>query len=80
MSLVQELEITDDRFAFDGCHKIYIIEDADDEAQFLEYGYDIHPIEDLDKAWEDSCSLRFISNAKLNVSYIEQGARPKYDL
>lgn len=57
-----------DEFAYDGCHKIYLITSADDREQMLGYGYEdmIHGVEDLPSAWEDSCLLRFISYADLS--------------
>lgn len=47
--------------AFDGCHKIYFLQDAGREAQAREFGYGIFPSTDLREIWEDSCSLRFVS-------------------
>lgn len=37
-----------------------------------EYGYKIYPLKDLEKIYEISCPLRFISNAKLTKDYVEQ--------
>ena len=37
-------EILGKEFAFDGCHKIYIIEDDDDKKMAIEYGYIIKNI------------------------------------
>ena len=60
-----------DQFAWDGCHKIYLIPTTDARDEFIrEYGWeleDMHPIAELPQAWEDSCSLRFISWADLSV-------------
>lgn len=72
--MINELQAGFDRFAYDNCHKFYIIEDREDEKQFTDYGYDIYSIDDLPDAWEDACSLKFISNAKLTKEYIPQGA------
>ena len=47
-------------FAFDGCHKIYLLAQKDiQEARYM--SYDVYDIKDLQKAWDDSCGLRFIS-------------------
>lgn len=59
-------------FAFDHCHKIYLCEDLADIKKAKSYGYEIYDINGLKDAWEDSCSLRFISNFKLDKSYIPQ--------
>mgnify|MGYP003292173738 CR=1 FL=1 len=65
-------EIKGNKFAYDNCHKIYIIEDNEDIEQANEYGYKIYDIKDLESAYENSCDLRFISNWKLDKSYVEQ--------
>lgn len=65
-------QINAEEFAYDNCHKIYIIENEEDRRQAVEYGYDIYPIEDLEKAYTQSCELRFISNWSLNKQYVEQ--------
>ena len=61
-----------DKFAYDNCHKIYIIEDEQDEQEAKEYGYNIYPIEDIKSAYYNSCSLRLISNWKLTKRYVKQ--------
>lgn len=59
-------------FAYEGCHKIYICEDARDIRKMKKYGYDILPIASLREVYEGSCSLRFIDNAKLTTVYAPQ--------
>lgn len=59
------------QFAYDGCHKIYLIEDEDDY-QEARRGYDIIPIEYIRRKWNESCGLQFISNWKLTKRYAEQ--------
>lgn len=66
--------IEGDRFAFDGCHKIYIIESDAEEDDAGQHGYGILPISDLPAVYENSCGLRFISNWALNTQYVEQCA------
>jgi len=59
-------KITAKQFAWDGCHKIYLINTRKDKRIFLEYGYDLFPIDELEKAYANSCSLRFIENGDLS--------------
>ena len=62
-------------FFYDGCHKIYLIEDESDKTEMFENGYeasDIYPISKLSEIWDKCCSLRFISNVKLTKRYIKQ--------
>ena len=64
-------------FAFDDCHKIYLCEDLKDIKKAKSYGYEIYAISGLKNAWEDSCPLRFITNFKLDKTYIQQGRNAK---
>lgn len=73
-------EVKGKKFAYDGCHKIYIIEDLEDEKNHIEYGYNILEIDKLIEAYKNSCELRFISNAKLNVSYVGQFEKAIFEL
>lgn len=60
-------------FAFDGCHKIYLLDDksAADDARYNEYS--IYRIKDLPHVFEGSCQLRFISNWNLALpDYVRQ--------
>ena len=59
--------------AYDGCHKIYIIEDKKDELEAYNDGYEFYMLELLEKIYNNSCPLRFISNWKLDKCYIAQG-------
>ena len=63
--------ITAKQFAYDGCHKIYLIEDNEDYEE-AKHGYDILPISQLRNTFFDSCELRFVSNWKLTKHYVEQ--------
>lgn len=60
------------QFAYDGCHKIYLIDDDEDENEMVELGYEVLPIELLISIWEDACPLRFISDVKLTKSFVSQ--------
>ena len=77
--LLNVYSITDKSFAYDGCHKIYIIEDNEDKEKAEEYGYTIYPIELLEEKYNDSCELVFISNWKLTKYYIEQFEKAKFE-
>ena len=63
-------------FAYDGCHKIYLIGGTDQMATMLDYGYgsgDILPVSELARVWEETCFLRFINWADLGETVVEQG-------
>lgn len=59
-------------FAYDGCHKIYVIETLEEMEEALETGYSILSIDQLEQTYENSCSLRFISNWALTKRYVGQ--------
>lgn len=59
--------------AYDGCHKIYIIEDKKDELEAYNDGYEFYMLELLEKIYNNSCLLRFINNWKLDKCYVAQG-------
>jgi hypothetical protein len=59
-----------DAFAYDGCHKIYLIFTPADRAAMLDCGYgegtsSILPVSELPRVWEETCFLRFIARADL---------------
>lgn len=61
------------KFAYDGCHKIYLIESEEQEKEAKSYKYEILPIEELLNTYKDSCDLRFINFWGLNKeSLVEQ--------
>lgn len=47
-------------FAWDGCHKIYLLRDNNCIREAKKYGYDIYPLNVLRATFERSCPLRFI--------------------
>lgn len=47
--------------AFDGCHKIYFLQDSGRRAQAKGYGYDIFPSTEVRRLYDKSCGLRFVS-------------------
>lgn len=60
------------KVAYDGCHKIYICKDEADIKEATEIGYKIHEISELEKLYNSSCSLVFISDWKSLDHYIPQ--------
>ncbi|MBP3708273.1 MAG: hypothetical protein J6J36_06675 [Clostridia bacterium] len=51
-------------FAFDGCHKIYLITSEEGRADLLNNGWvetDFRPIDELEETFYNSCGLRFIN-------------------
>lgn len=63
-------------FAFDGCHKFYLLEsEADFNECLKEWGGDdsIYPISKLPEEFYNSCPLRFIQTWSDFKSYVPQG-------
>ena len=73
MVTINDTRIRADEFAFDGCHKIYIVTDQKSRDELESYGYEFLPISELQGAWDISCGLRFINEANLNAAYVPQG-------
>lgn len=63
-------------FAYDGCHKVYLIFTPEDREKMVELGYgesDIFPVSELPRVWDETCSLRFISPADLvGPNFVDQ--------
>ena len=70
---------TNGYYAFDGCHKIYIIEDFDDMQKAQEYEYQVLEIRTLPSVYYNSCPLRFINNWKLTKAYVGQGEDAEFE-
>lgn len=70
--LINGIPVTGNKFAYEGCHKIYVIEDENDEQEAKQLCYKVYPIKDIEACYENSCDLRFISNWKLNTFYANQ--------
>lgn len=64
---------TNGLYAFEGCHKIYILEDTNDLNEAEKMNYEVFPISTLLETYESACPFKFISNWKLDKRYIEQG-------
>lgn len=65
-------QVTAEKFAFDGCHKIYLLDTEVQEAEAENVGYQILPIAKLEETYNDSCSLKFISDWALEKHYVNQ--------
>ena len=65
-------EIKGTSYAYDGCYRIYICENKEEEAEAKATGYTVHPIKTLRSAYSRSGSLRFISNWALSLMYVEE--------
>ena len=77
---INGLEVKGNKFAYDDCHKIYIIEDEDDIKEAKEIGYDIYDIKYIKEVFDYSCPLRFISNWKLNKGYVSQFENAEFEI
>jgi hypothetical protein len=75
---INNIKITATEFAYDGCHKIYLIESPEDKLEALEIGYELLPIKNLKQVFKDSCSLKFISNWKLDKTIVSQFENYKF--
>lgn len=58
---LDRIEESDWPIAWDGCHKLYFLQDDERMAQAKYFGYDIYPSTELRELFEQSCSLRFVS-------------------
>lgn len=78
MMYINGVKVLGDKFVWDKCHKIYIIEDNNDLIDCMESwgqlinGEDLFDIRDLENIWYKSCPLKFISNWKLDKQYVSQ--------
>ena len=70
--------ITATEFAFDNCHKIYLVNTQEDKDELTENGYDFYPIEQIKEAYEGSCSLRFIQDMTTFKDIVEQFKPAKF--
>lgn len=58
---INNVEIKEKYFAFDTCHKIYILNNQEEMFHAIEIGYEIKQIKDIVKTYNKSCSLKFIN-------------------
>lgn len=71
--IVEMKEIKAEMFAYDGCHKIYLLNNDEEMCQALECGYGIYDISLLKEKYENSCPLRFITDWTDLKPIVEQG-------
>ena len=60
---IEGMRFASTHFAYDGCHKIYLLSywrDGREQTEAEAMGYEIHPVEELRDTYEASCPLRFI--------------------
>lgn len=74
---VNGIEITAKKFAFDGCHKIYLLETKEEVEEAVDAGYGTYPISKLKWAYETSCPLRFINGWNLKT-IVGQGEEAEF--
>lgn len=65
-------EINSKEFAYDRCHKIYLLDDEEDKTSAITSGYNILPVSELQETYKNSCELKFIYNWKLDKNYVGQ--------
>ena len=51
---INGIETKAKEFAYDGCHKIYLLEDEQDKQETMKIGYRILPIEKLEETYDNS--------------------------
>lgn len=76
---INNQDTTAKAFAYDGCHKIYLLEKDEHWQEASESGYTILPIEKLIQTFEDSCDLRFISDWALSRQFVRQFEPADFD-
>lgn len=76
---INGLEIKGKYFAYNGCHKIYIIEDEEDLQKAKKAEYRILPIEKIEETYNASCELKFISNWKLDKKFVKQYGKATFE-
>lgn len=69
---INSIEITQNTFAYDGCHKIYLLNSESDKKEALDLGYYILPINQIEEVFLNSCELRFIYTWKSLESVVGQ--------
>ena len=58
---IKAIEESDLPIAWDGCHKIYFLEDAGRRSQAESFGYEIFPATEVRELISSSCGLVFVS-------------------
>jgi hypothetical protein len=73
-AIINGKETSAKEFAYDGCHKIYLLEKEGDREEASCSSYSILPISKLQKTFDSSCGLQFIDNWRLDKCYVSQFA------
>lgn len=61
MRKINGIEIVATAFAYDGCHKIYLLNDGDSIVEAEDAGFDVYDIGNIISAFVYACPLRFIN-------------------
>lgn len=71
---INGIPVKAEEFAWDGCHKIYLVTTTRGRDDIVGCGYTLQPVSELPRAWEESCFLRFINPADLiGPALVDQG-------
>ena len=79
MRKINGLTVDQKKFAYEGCHKIYLISNKKQEEEAKSYDYKILPIEALKETFENSCGLRFIHTWTLKKTFVKQGEKANFE-
>lgn len=69
---INGVKVVGKSFAYDGCHKIYVLENELEEHEAIELEYEIYPIDHIERKYMNSCGLEFINNWSLTKTYVGQ--------
>lgn len=78
---ITAIEASNHRIAYDGCHKIYLLNTEDDLTEAGEYGYTTRPANQIRRTITESCGLVFVQPWSLTEHpwEIEQGTEDIYE-
>lgn len=76
---INGMEVKGNFFAYDGCHKIYVLENRDEILEAESNDYEIFAIRDIENAYNNSCELKFINNWSLTTVYVGQFETVKFE-
>ena len=79
MKKINGIQVTSKEFAYDGCHKIYLISNDKEKNLAVEYGYAILDVGLLKETFDNSCSLKFIDSLDLKVTYVKQFEKANFE-
>lgn len=70
--IINGKEVKGKYFAYDGCHKIFILENENQVISARGLRYEIYHIKEIEEIWGISCPLRFINSYDLQETYVKQ--------